>query len=62
MDVLEAEGSKDLSQKKEQFYRDLFSAERTIFSPHIAGWTQESLYKIGHLIAMKILNFANIEV
>jgi len=61
MDVLEAEGAKDLGQKKEQLYRDLFSEERTIFSPHIASWTQESLYKIGSLIAMKILNFANLE-
>jgi D-3-phosphoglycerate dehydrogenase len=61
MDVLEVEGAKDLSQESQQMYKQLFEEDRTIFSPHIAGWTQESLYKIGYAIAIKILNFANIK-
>jgi D-3-phosphoglycerate dehydrogenase len=61
MDVLEDEGAKDLSQSDVRIYNELFAEERTLFSPHIAGWTEESLFKIGDGIAMKILNFANIE-
>lgn len=61
MDVLEDEGAKDLSQSDVRIYNELFAEERTLFSPHIAGWTEESLFKIGDAIAMKILNFANIK-
>lgn len=61
MDVLEKEGAKDLSQLDVRIYNELFAEERTIFSPHIAGWTEESLFKIGDAIAMKILNFANVK-
>jgi len=61
MDVLEQEGKKDLSSEKEKLYRALFAQENTVLSPHIAGWTEESLYKIAHAIATKILNFANLK-
>jgi len=61
MDVLDKEGAKDLSQSDSRIYNELFAEEHTIFSPHIAGWTEESLFKIGDAIAMKILNFANIK-
>ena len=61
MDVLENEGAKDLTQKQAEIYRELFSSERTLFSPHIAGWTKESLFKIGNAMATKILSFANIQ-
>jgi len=61
MDVLDKEGAKDLSQSDSRIYNELFAEEHTIFSPHIAGWTEESLFKIGDAIAMKILNFGNIK-
>ena len=61
MDVLDVEGEKNLDDKNNRIYKELYGEESTVFSPHIAGWTQESLYKIGDAIAMKILNFANIE-
>lgn len=61
IDVLEQEGKKDLSSEKEKLYRALFAQENTVLSPHIAGWTEESLYKIADAIATKILNFANLK-
>lgn len=37
-------------------YQFLISSNRVLLSPHIAGWTHESNYKIAAILAQKILN------
>ncbi|MDZ4751002.1 MAG: NAD(P)-dependent oxidoreductase [Flavobacteriales bacterium] len=37
----------------------LFDSARVIFSPHIAGWTDESYYKLSYMLAEKILKEEN---
>jgi D-3-phosphoglycerate dehydrogenase len=36
-------------------FRKLAESNKVILSPHIAGWTQESKYKLGKVLADKIL-------
>lgn len=36
-------------------FRYLVASERTILSPHVAGWTSESYVKLSEVLAMKIL-------
>ena len=37
-------------------YSDLYSMDSVMLSPHVAGWTKESKYKIGNLLSKKIIN------
>ncbi len=34
---------------------ELINSDRVILSPHIAGWTHESYYKLSNVLADKIL-------
>lgn len=36
-------------------YQQLFASPQVVFSPHIAGWTHESYYKLSSVLADKIL-------
>lgn len=53
LDVLENEKLDRLTESQEKVIRSLFS-ENIIFTPHIAGWTQESKRKISEQLAVKI--------
>jgi len=59
LDVLEIEKlsfeNLDTSNIPESFKR-LFSSDKVILSPHIAGWTHESNYKLAWHLAEKIKN------
>lgn len=37
-------------------WKDLVSRHNVLLSPHVAGWTQESYYKLSSYLAAKILN------
>ncbi len=39
-----------------QVFQDLCQTGKVLLSPHIAGWTRESKYKLGKVLAEKILN------
>lgn len=57
LDVLECENlsfeNLDMAELPEQF-RKLFKSDKVILSPHIAGWTHESNYKLASALVDKI--------
>lgn len=62
LDVLEYENfsnemSDDVSAKKE--LQKLFSLKNVVLTPHVAGWTMESYYKLSFFLAEKILSVIN---
>ena len=54
MDVFENEKTHTYSQDEQELYNRLFQMEKTVFTPHIAGWTHESLQKIANVMADKV--------
>ncbi|WP_036602920.1 NAD(P)-dependent oxidoreductase [Olivibacter sitiensis] len=54
-DVLPIEKFPALSEAP--WYNDLVSNERVLLSPHVAGWTFESYYKIAYVLAKKVIAF-----
>lgn len=57
LDVLENEKLDQLTSAQEEVYQKLFSMDNVLLSPHIAGWTKESLIKIAQYLLTKIENF-----
>jgi D-3-phosphoglycerate dehydrogenase len=55
LDVFENEKPNNYCEKERQIYSELFSFKNVLVSPHIAGWTHESLQKIATIILDKIL-------
>jgi len=57
LDVLEYEGTSfenlDIQRNADLDY--LLNSDRTILSPHIAGWTIESKLKLSEVLAQKII-------
>lgn len=43
--------------EKAPWYNELIQHERIIFSPHVAGWSVESYFKIANILADKVLAF-----
>ncbi len=54
LDVFENEKTHSYSQDEQELYQSLFNLEKTVFTPHIAGWTKESLQKIANIMADKV--------
>ena len=54
LDVYENEKSNTYTEQERQLYSRLYVMDHVILSPHIAGWTKESLYKIADTIISKI--------
>lgn len=56
LDVLEFESSsfEQMGSNNPVFSR-LIASEKVVLSPHIAGWTHEAKYKLGHYLAEKII-------
>ena len=54
LDVFENEKTQTYSQDEQELYSSLFQLEKTVFTPHIAGWTHESLQKIANVMAEKV--------
>lgn len=56
LDVLEFESSSFEQMKmSDEVFQRLASSEKVVLSPHIAGWTHEAKYKLGHYLAEKII-------
>lgn len=56
LDVLEFESSSFEQMSNENpVFQKLISSDKVILSPHIAGWTVESQFKLGHYLVEKIL-------
>lgn len=54
LDVLENEKIGKLSSEQQLVFNKLVASEKVLFSPHIAGWTFESYYKINETLVSKI--------
>ena len=54
-DVLPIEGFPALTQS--DWYEKLKMNEKVLMSPHVAGWTVESYYKIAAILADKVIEF-----
>ncbi|MEY2763738.1 MAG: hypothetical protein RLZZ205_162 [Bacteroidota bacterium] len=57
LDVLEFEGTNlQLEQSTNSIFQRLIQEEKIILTPHIAGWTKESYYKLSKVLSEKILH------
>jgi len=55
LDVLEFEGTSfEQIEKENHTYQRLISSDKVILSPHIAGWTNESYFKLADFLFKKI--------
>lgn len=55
MDVFENEKPHIYDENERVIYDTLFDFENTVYSPHIAGWSNESLERIARVLAEKII-------
>jgi D-3-phosphoglycerate dehydrogenase len=56
LDVFENEKPQSYSTEEEEMYQQLFSLPNVVVTPHIAGWTEESLEGIAEVLLDKICN------
>ena len=54
LDVFENENPLSFSEKESESYAKLYERQNVILSPHIAGWTRESLQEIARVTLEKI--------
>lgn len=62
LDVLEYENfSNEMSfdNKAKEELNKLFALKNTVLTPHVAGWTKESYYKLSYFLAKKIITCVN---
>lgn len=57
LDVLENEKLKTLNTKQKRVFDELVLKQNVVFSPHIAGWTNQSYIKINQVLRDKIKRF-----
>lgn len=55
LDVFENEKPATYSPEEKAMYQSLFSFPQVMVSPHVAGWTMESKYKLARILLDKIL-------
>lgn len=56
LDVFENEKPVSYSIEERKMYEELFSFQNVIVSPHVAGWTTQSLYRIAHILTDSIID------
>jgi len=54
LDVFENEKVDTYTREEKEMYERLYTYDNVILSPHVAGWTQESLFKIAATLIEKI--------
>ncbi|EPR71482.1 D-3-phosphoglycerate dehydrogenase [Cyclobacterium qasimii M12-11B] len=54
LDVLEKEKLQKLTVAEKKSFEQLTGFKQVLFSPHVAGWTKESYYKINEVLVAKI--------
>lgn len=57
-DVLENENLNEMSVKERGELSALISKNQVIVTPHVAGWTHESYFKIAEVLSQKIIDFS----
>jgi D-3-phosphoglycerate dehydrogenase len=62
LDVFENEKPNTFSSSEKLMYSELYSMDNVVLTPHIAGWTHESLSNIADIIFEKInIHFENMD-
>ncbi|MCB0536536.1 MAG: hypothetical protein KDE33_03320, partial [Bacteroidetes bacterium] len=61
LDVFENEKLQTYTNEEKKMYEELFSHKNVIVSPHIAGWTHQSKYKLAKILSNKILGNAYLD-
>ena len=56
LDVLEFEAFSNELQDTPNELQDLFSRTNVVLTPHVAGWSVESNYKLSYFLAEKIIS------
>lgn len=59
LDVFENEKPETYSTVEKEMYDRLFAFSQVLVSPHVAGWTKESKYKLAKILLDKILTHFN---
>ncbi|MCB0510725.1 MAG: phosphoglycerate dehydrogenase [Chitinophagales bacterium] len=59
LDVFENEDASNYSKEEKALIQDLALTNKCLFSPHVAGWTHQSKYKLAQLLLDKIFKEAN---
>lgn len=54
LDVFENEKPQTFTEKEQRIYGDLYKLENVILTPHIAGWTFESIRQIAEVLLSRI--------
>jgi len=57
LDVFENERVRTFTMEERKMYEKLYNFEQVLVSPHVAGWSHQSLFKIAETISNKILNY-----
>lgn len=57
LDVFENEKPETFTGNEQKIYGELYKLDNVILSPHIAGWTFESIRKIGEVLLSRIYDF-----
>ncbi len=55
LDVFENEKPRTFTERENEMYKELYTYENVILSPHVAGWTHESKRKMAETLIQKIL-------
>ena len=59
LDVLENEKINSLTPEQQKYFEFLVNSDKTILTPHVAGWSFESYEKINRVLVDKIINEFN---
>ncbi len=54
LDVFENEKPETFSNEEQELYQRLYDLDNVVLSPHVAGWTQESKYKLSAVILERL--------
>ncbi len=56
LDVYENEDLSSITFRQKQLYKKLVRSNKTIVTPHVAGWSHEAEYKIADILSKKIIS------
>jgi len=55
LDVYENEDLNTITFRQKQLYKKLIRSNKTIVTPHVAGWSHEAEFKIADILSKKII-------
>ena len=58
LDVFENERPNTYNQEEIEMLKKIFESQKTLLSPHVAGWTVQSKFKLAKILSKKILSLS----